>query len=104
MIRAIGAKHVQRKTLFPSYRNDLFFWVTRLSAGSFGCRNELLVSRFRRERGDEFLETRIAAQRVPERMQTKFAVIQITRDLQIAATWFRSASKRRRPSLHEDDL
>jgi len=54
----------------------------KLSAGSFGCGNELLVRRFRRERGDEFLETRIASQRVPERMQPKFAVIQITRDLQ----------------------
>src|SRR6266481_2032163 len=43
----------------------------RLSVGSFGCGNELLVRRFRRERGDNFLETRIAAQRIPERIESK---------------------------------
>lgn len=77
--RAVGAKHVHEE-LIP-HQSDLLSWATNYPLAGFGCGNELFVSRFRRERGDELLETRMTAQRIPERMQTKFAVIQITRDL-----------------------
>ncbi len=35
---------------------------------------KLLVRRFRRERGDDFLEARVAAQRVPLRIETELAI------------------------------
>src|SRR5436309_6455044 len=42
---------------------------------SFSGSHQLLVRRFRRERGDDFLETRVAAKRVPLGIETELAVI-----------------------------
>ena len=64
------ALNMYAKNSLPVVAERSPFWATGYLLAGFGCGNELLVSRFRRERGDELLEARIASQRVPERMQT----------------------------------